>query len=61
MPMSFNEWLQYGMDKGYCSEQFCSTHDILPLHESEEKAWEIGGDPCMNVVRLGSYDDWDIS
>jgi hypothetical protein len=30
------------------------------MHESEEQAWEDGGDPCMHVVRLGSPDDWDI-
>ena len=61
MPMSFDEWLQFGIENNYCSDQFCSTHDGFPLHESEEKVWEEGGDPCAHVVRLGSYEDWDIS
>jgi len=58
--LTFEQWLRYGSGRGYCSEQFCSTHDGAPMHESEEQAWEDGGDPCMHVVRLGSPDDWNI-
>jgi hypothetical protein len=56
--MTFEEWLQYGIDNKYCSDQFCSTHDIAPMHNTEEIEWEDGGDPCMHVVRLGCVDDW---
>jgi hypothetical protein len=59
--MTFDEWIKYGVEQGYCSEQYCDTHDGAPMHESEEAAWDEGGDPCLHVVRLGSYDDWDIS
>lgn len=58
--LSFEAWLQYGVDSGYCSEQFCDTHDGPPMHESEEFAWEEGGDPCLHMVRLGQFDDWDL-
>ena len=58
--MTFDEWLKYGIDQKYCTEQFCSTHDGFPMHETEEEAWDEGGDPCAHVVRLGSYDDWNI-
>ena len=58
--LDFEAWLQYGVDNGYCSEQFCSTHDAPPTHPSEDKEWEKGGDPCLHVVRLGSVDDWEI-
>lgn len=58
--LTFEQWLEYGKRQGYCSDQFCNTHDGMPMHESEELAWEDGNDPCAHVVRLGSYDDWDI-
>jgi len=57
--MTFEEWLEYGVKHGYCTEQFCDTHDGPPMHETEEDAWDRGGDPCMHMVRLGSYDDWN--
>jgi len=60
MELDFDQWLQYGIDNGYCSEQFCNTHDVSPVHSSELDAWDNGSDPCAHVVRLGSYDDWDI-
>lgn len=56
--MDFDEWLKYGVDNGYCTEQFCNTHDGMPMSESEEQAWEDGNDPCMHVVRLGTEEDW---
>ena len=58
--MTFEEWLAYGMENNYCSAQFCHTHDSGPMHESEERAWGAFDDPCFFVVRLGSYDDWNI-
>lgn len=58
--MTFEEWLEYGFKHGYCSEQFCETHDGGPWHESEMDGWENGEDPCRHMVRLGAYDDWDI-
>jgi hypothetical protein len=61
MVETFDEWLQRGITLGYCSEQFCGTHDQAPLHSSEEEDIENGGDPCCHFVRLGSPDDWDIS
>jgi hypothetical protein len=56
--MSFEEWLKYGIDNQYCTEQFCSTHDSGPLTYDEDTAWAEGFDPCMHVVRLGSEEDW---
>jgi hypothetical protein len=58
--MDFNEWLRYGIDNGFCSEQFCNTHDCYPMHETEEEVWDSGGDPCAHMVRLGSLDDWAL-
>ena len=56
--MNFDEWLAYGVEHGFCTEQFCDTHDGMPLHPTEEAAWERGDDPCAHVVRLGQPEDW---
>ena len=58
--MDFETWLNFGIEKGYCSEQFCNTHDGYPMHDSEEAEWDEGFDPCAHMVRLGSLEDWDI-
>lgn len=59
--MEFNEWLEYGIEKGFCTPQFCNTHDGYPMHESEVNEWEEGGDPCAFMVRLGTEDDWSLN
>lgn len=58
--LTFEQWLNYGINKGFCSEQFCNTHDGYPMHESEELVWEEGGDPCAHMIRLGSLEEWNI-
>ena len=58
--MTFEEWLQYGIKQGYCTEQYCSTHDVGPMSEEEQQEWETGGDPCQHVVRLGTEEDWTV-
>jgi len=56
--MDFDQWLKYGIDNGFCTDQFCNTHDGFPMSEAEEAEWEEGGDPCAHMVRLGSIEDW---
>jgi len=49
----FGEWLRLGIDKGWVSDPFCTTHGVDPWMSEEEQAeWEDGGDPCCHVVRL---------
>jgi len=60
MEITFEQWYKIGMEKGFCSEQFCMTHDAYPLHESEERAWDEGLDPCAHMVRLGNVEDWEL-
>ena len=50
------EWIQLGIDLGYCSEYACATHDGIPATEDEDEEWEAGGDPCQPVVRLWTDD-----
>ena len=58
--MTFDEWLAYGVANGFCTPQFCWTHDGMPMSESEQDEWEDGGDPCAHGVRLGTVADWEI-
>ena len=57
--MTFEEWLHEGMKNGYCSAQFCQTHDGGPMTDREYEVWESGDDLCAHMVRLGSSEDWD--
>lgn len=56
--MTFDEWLQQGVNSGFCTQQFCQTHDMTPMTDYEEGELEDGGDPCVHVVRLGSPNEW---
>jgi hypothetical protein len=58
-PMTFDEWLKYGVDNGFCSEQRCDTHEGIPMTETETELFENGNDPCVHVVRLGTPDRWE--
>ena len=55
----FDKWLDKGVRKGYCTPQYCETHEGMPLTEAEIEVWDGGGDPCAMVVRLGTPEDWD--
>lgn len=50
--MTIWEWIQLGIDEGWCSKPACATHDGVPCDEEEEAAWERGEDPCQHVLRL---------
>lgn len=53
--MSFDEWMSYGIEKGWCGPPLCSTHDGIPYSAEEEQDWEAGDDPCAHIIRL--YND----
>ena len=57
--MTFEQWLAYGVQHGFCSEQFCDTHDGGPMTEAESAVWDAGFDPCRHMVRLGTPKEWD--
>jgi len=57
--VNFDEWLQHGIDNGFCSEQVCETHEGVPLTETEADLMENGTDVCLHVVRLGSPEQWE--
>lgn len=57
--VSFEEWLAFGIQSGYCTQQFCYTHDGIPLSDKESELWFEGEDPCLHLVRLGTEEEWD--
>lgn len=48
----YYDWLQTGIDNGWISPTFCSTHDEGPLTDEEYNEIEQGYDPCFVVVRV---------
>jgi hypothetical protein len=56
--LGFDEWMSYGIKKGWCGPPVCHTHDGLPMSEQEDVEFGEGQDPCIHVVRM--YDDIDM-
>lgn len=50
--MTFAEWLDLGVSKGWVSEGVCAMHDGLPMTEEEMSYEEDGGDPCLPALRV---------
>jgi len=50
--MDFVDWLNYGIDMGWCSGIVCETHDITPITAEEDAMWDAGEDPCCTIVRI---------
>jgi len=46
--MTFEEWLQFGYENGWCGPDVCETHDGLPVSNDEYNEDE----PCIHIVRL---------
>jgi hypothetical protein len=46
------DWVQYGLDKGWCSEAACATHDGVPCTDEEVEEWHNDEPPCEFVLRL---------
>lgn len=50
--MNMAEWIALGVERGWCSEPVCSTHDTIALTGDEYDQFELGYDPCVAAVRL---------
>lgn len=49
----FYTWVKQGIDNGWITEPFCTTHDGDPyMSEEDEAEWEAGGDPCSHVFKI---------
>jgi hypothetical protein len=56
--ITFDEWITYGIKKGWCGPPVCYTHDGLPMSEQEYAEFDEGQDPCTHIVRM--YEDIDM-
>lgn len=54
MDLDFDEWMSFGIEKGWCGPPVCNTHDGLPLSETE---YDLE-DECIHIIRL--YDDKEM-
>ena len=52
LKMDFVDWINYGIDMGWCTQIHCETHDGPILTEDEQKEWEQWEDVCYPVVRI---------
>lgn len=50
--MDYRQWLEYGVDNGFCTDIYCEPHEGAPLTLEEQSEWEEGGDPCCFSVRI---------
>ena len=55
--MNMGEWLDYGIEKGFCSETCCNTHDGVEGTDEENAAWEAGEDHQKNKRNFTSMPD----
>ena len=58
MALDYDEWMTYGIKKGWCGPPVCYTHDGLPMSEQEYAEFDEGQDPCTHIVRM--YEDIDM-
>jgi len=54
--LSFDQWLDYGVEHGFCSPQVCATHAGIPSVDDEDASED--NDFCVHIVRLGTERDW---
>ena len=57
MDLDFDEWISYGIEKGWCGPPVCYTHDGLPMSDQELHEFEES-DPCVHIVRM--YEDIEM-
>lgn len=50
--MTADEWIQIGIDNGFCTPSHCLFHDGYALTNEESGDLEHGLDPCIHVLRL---------
>lgn len=50
--MTFEQWLQAGIDNRWCGPAVCDTHDGTPTSAAEDAEFDDGHDPCLHIVRL---------
>ncbi len=54
--LSFEQWMSYGIEKGWCGPPVCYTHDGLPIALEEDEEFDEGHDPCIHIIRMYESD-----
>jgi len=49
--LTFDDWLQAGIQHNFVGAPVCYTHDGLPTSEDEDEEFSEG-DPCIHILRL---------
>ena len=51
--MNYEDWLNIGVNANYCSEPYCSIHEIGVLTNKEAELFDDGDASfCVSAVRL---------
>ena len=57
MKMTIGEWLQYGIDNGFCSDIHCTTCDQgVVVDQQERELLENKEEICLPYVRIWPQD-----
>lgn len=61
--MTFEQWLRYGVEKGFCSDRYCENHQAT-AYEDEDLFYRLveeydGRDFCWPIVRLRTLPEDD--
>ncbi len=59
---AFDEWITYGVGRGWVSLPTCDTHNGIPLMPEEEDEFGEGLDPCVVAMRVwvdNIYEDYE--
>jgi hypothetical protein len=56
--MTFDEWLKFGYQQGFCSPPVCWFHDGLPTSVFEDDEVDAEGETCLHIIRL--YEDQEM-
>lgn len=56
--IEFDEWMTFGIKKGWCGPPVCEVHDGMPMSAEEWATAEVDGEPpCLHIVRLYMDDE----
>lgn len=47
-----SQWIEIGIQQGWCGPSTCSVHKGIPISQEEENRILNGEDTCIQIVRL---------
>lgn len=55
--MTFDEWLEIGIANRWATPVVCTTHDGLPMSETEQDNFDYD-DICVHAIRVCQPAEW---